>query len=100
MELTRSALVASGSPIAFWDFAATDAVDILNRTSGPPNTNSSSYELLTGEKPRVMNILPFGCRAYAVKPRQSFSKTHMDPRAWVGMNLGRSVRSPGAYNIW
>eukprot|EP00965_Chrysotila_dentata_P128025 4233419-Pleurochrysis_carterae.AAC.1 len=30
MELTRSALVASGSPIAFWDFAATHAVDILN----------------------------------------------------------------------
>eukprot|EP00965_Chrysotila_dentata_P083209 2745632-Pleurochrysis_carterae.AAC.1 len=24
----------------------------------------------------------------------------MDPRAWVGINLGRSVRSPGAYNIW
>eukprot|EP00965_Chrysotila_dentata_P077819 2567213-Pleurochrysis_carterae.AAC.1 len=24
----------------------------------------------------------------------------MDARAWVGVNLGRSVRSPGAYNIW
>eukprot|EP00965_Chrysotila_dentata_P038678 1284519-Pleurochrysis_carterae.AAC.1 len=24
----------------------------------------------------------------------------MEPRAWVGMNLGRSVRSPGAYNVW
>eukprot|EP00965_Chrysotila_dentata_P140221 4635904-Pleurochrysis_carterae.AAC.1 len=47
-----------------------------------------------------MQILPFGCRAYAVKPRHSYSKTHMDPRAWIGMNLGRSVRSPGAYNIW
>eukprot|EP00965_Chrysotila_dentata_P152616 5043681-Pleurochrysis_carterae.AAC.1 len=47
-----------------------------------------------------MHILPFGCRAYAVKPRHSYSKTHMDPRAWTGMNLGRSVRSPGAYNIW
>eukprot|EP00965_Chrysotila_dentata_P126184 4170771-Pleurochrysis_carterae.AAC.1 len=24
----------------------------------------------------------------------------MDSRTWVGLNLGRSVRSPGAYNIW
>eukprot|EP00965_Chrysotila_dentata_P071209 2352835-Pleurochrysis_carterae.AAC.1 len=24
----------------------------------------------------------------------------MDPRAWTGLNLGRSVRSPGAYNVW
>eukprot|EP00965_Chrysotila_dentata_P091500 3021302-Pleurochrysis_carterae.AAC.1 len=24
----------------------------------------------------------------------------MDSRAWVGMNLGRSWLSPGAYNVW
>eukprot|EP00965_Chrysotila_dentata_P151369 5003303-Pleurochrysis_carterae.AAC.2 len=24
----------------------------------------------------------------------------MEPRAWVGMNLGRSLTTPGAYNIW
>eukprot|EP00965_Chrysotila_dentata_P035256 1172503-Pleurochrysis_carterae.AAC.1 len=65
MELTRFSLVASSSPIAFWDFAVTHAVDILNRTSGPPNTNASLFEMLTGEKPRIMSILPFGCRAYA-----------------------------------
>eukprot|EP00965_Chrysotila_dentata_P124043 4099921-Pleurochrysis_carterae.AAC.1 len=47
-----------------------------------------------------MSIVPFGCRAYAVKPRVAYSKTAMDARAWVGVNLGRSVRSPGAYNIW
>eukprot|EP00965_Chrysotila_dentata_P140751 4652953-Pleurochrysis_carterae.AAC.1 len=47
-----------------------------------------------------MSILPFGCRAYAVKPRVAYSKSSMDARAWVGVNLGRSVLSPGAYNIW
>eukprot|EP00965_Chrysotila_dentata_P134748 4457083-Pleurochrysis_carterae.AAC.1 len=47
-----------------------------------------------------MCILPFGCRAYAVKPRQAYSKTRMEPRAWSGINLGRSIRSPGAYNVW
>eukprot|EP00965_Chrysotila_dentata_P094861 3137026-Pleurochrysis_carterae.AAC.1 len=90
MELTRAALVASGAPVGFWDHVALHAVDILNRTSGLPNTNASSYELLAGEKPRIMSILPFGCRAFAVKPRLAYLKTRMDPRAWVGMNLGRS----------
>eukprot|EP00965_Chrysotila_dentata_P045658 1516885-Pleurochrysis_carterae.AAC.1 len=47
-----------------------------------------------------MSILPFGCRAFAVKPRPAYSKTRMDPRAWIGMNLGRSWLSPGAYNVW
>eukprot|EP00965_Chrysotila_dentata_P162366 5362079-Pleurochrysis_carterae.AAC.1 len=52
MELTRSSLTASAAPIAFWDYAVTHAVlDILNRTSGTPNANASSYEMLTGEKP-------------------------------------------------
>eukprot|EP00965_Chrysotila_dentata_P187932 6172428-Pleurochrysis_carterae.AAC.5 len=38
MELTRSSLVTSGSPIAFWDYAVTHVVNVLNRTSVPPNT--------------------------------------------------------------
>eukprot|EP00965_Chrysotila_dentata_P212847 6187277-Pleurochrysis_carterae.AAC.5 len=70
MELTRSSLAASGLHIAVWDYAVTHAVDILNRTSGPPNTNASSYELLAGVmKPRVMSILPYGCRAYTLESR-------------------------------
>eukprot|EP00965_Chrysotila_dentata_P212618 6187141-Pleurochrysis_carterae.AAC.6 len=60
MKFTRYSLVASGAPISFWDYAVTHAVDILNRTSGPPNTNASSFELLTGKKPRVMGMMPFG----------------------------------------
>eukprot|EP00965_Chrysotila_dentata_P155348 5132229-Pleurochrysis_carterae.AAC.1 len=59
----------------------------------------SSYEALTGQKPRIRPILLFGCRAYAVKPRSSFSKTRMEPRAWVGINFGRSLLSPGAYHV-
>eukprot|EP00965_Chrysotila_dentata_P218403 6190561-Pleurochrysis_carterae.AAC.1 len=47
-----------------------------------------------------MSILPFGCQAFAVKPRPAYSKTRMDSRAWIGVNLGRSWLSPGAYNVW
>eukprot|EP00965_Chrysotila_dentata_P112394 3715674-Pleurochrysis_carterae.AAC.1 len=101
MELARANLVASKAPASFWTFAVLHATDVLNRTTGPPpRLSMSSYEALTGRKPRIMPILPFGCRAYAVKPRPSFSKTRMEPRAWMGMNLGRSLLSPGAYHIW
>eukprot|EP00965_Chrysotila_dentata_P199809 6179602-Pleurochrysis_carterae.AAC.1 len=47
-----------------------------------------------------MSILPFGCRAHDVKPRPAYSKTRMDSQAWVGINVGRSRLSPGAYNVW
>ena len=56
--------------------------------------------MLTGTKPHIMNIMPFGCSAFAVKPRSQYSKTTVDQRAWVGYNLGRSITSPGAYKIY
>ena len=102
-SLARSYFVASSVAVTYWPFAFQMAVDVLNRATGPTGGGTegpSSYELLTGEKPRVMNILPFGCRAFAVKPRSQYSKTTIDPRAWVGVNLGRSARSPGAYEIY
>eukprot|EP00965_Chrysotila_dentata_P181304 5984549-Pleurochrysis_carterae.AAC.1 len=82
MELTRSNLVACGAPTGFWTYAVSHAVDVLNRTTGPPRCAMSSFESLTGDKPRIMPILPFGCRTFAVKPRQAYSKTRMEPRAW------------------
>eukprot|EP00965_Chrysotila_dentata_P067644 2238541-Pleurochrysis_carterae.AAC.1 len=100
MELARSNLVASGAPPSFSTYAVAHSVDILNRTTGPPHSQISSYECPTNVKPRIMPILPFGCRAYAVKPRNAYSKTRIEPRAWVGINLGRSLTTPGAYNIY
>eukprot|EP00965_Chrysotila_dentata_P240963 6204013-Pleurochrysis_carterae.AAC.3 len=56
MDLTRAVMAASAAPHTFWDYAIMHAVDILNRTTGPPNSSQSSYELLTGDKPRIMSI--------------------------------------------
>lgn len=47
-----------------------------------------------------MNIMQFGCPAFTVQPSAGVSKTDMDPRTWVGVNLGRSPVTPGAYQIW
>ena len=100
LELVRANLEASKSPIGFWPYMVEHAVDCLNRTTGPPGTDKTAYEMLTNSKPKVMAILPFGCRAYAVKPRAAFSKTDFESRAWTGINLGRARHTPGAYNIW
>ena len=103
MTLARSYLTLSNVATTHWPHALEMAVDVLNRTGGPTADTvdgPTSYELLTGERPRVLGIMPFGCRAYAVKPREQYSKTTIDPRAWVGLNLGRSSKSPGAYKIY
>ena len=60
----------------------------------------SSYQHLTGQAPKILTILPIGCRAYAVKPQGSFVKSAFESRAWSGINLGSSSTIPGAYNIW
>ena len=100
LELVRSNLEASKAPVGFWPYIVEHAVDCLNRTTGPPGTDKTAYEMLTSSKPKVMAILPFGCRAYAVKPRAAFTKTDFESRAWTGVNLGRARHTPGAYNIW
>ena len=79
------------------------AVDVLNRTTGPPHDGAaytSSHQLVTGDVPKILTILPVGCRAYAVKPVGSYVKSNFESRAWSGINLGRCSNIPNAYNIW
>eukprot|EP00965_Chrysotila_dentata_P054184 1798130-Pleurochrysis_carterae.AAC.1 len=42
--------------------------------------------------------MPSICRQ--IPRRTAYSKTRMEPRAWVGINLGRSLTSPGAYSVY
>lgn len=55
---------------------------------------------MTGRKPSVLGILPFGCRAFAVKPDSQVNKRTLDPRSLAGINLGLSAKSPGVYYVW
>ena len=96
----RSNLSASKAPITFWPYAVAHAVDVLNRTTTPPHGRCTAYESLTGDKPRIMGIMPWGCRAFAIRHSAQRSKTNLDPNCHTGMNLGRSESQPGAYSIW
>ena len=113
MEIVRATREASQCPIGFWPHLVEHAVDVLNRTTGPPRIDGednhaerdaspemSSYQHVTGKAPKILTILPLGCRAYAVKPVGSFIKSSFESRAWSGINLGSSSTIPGAYNIW
>ena len=72
---------------------------MLNRTTCPPNSDLTSFEMIAAQ-PKVMGILPFGCRAHVVRPKDFVRKGGIDPHAWIGTNIGRSASSPGAYNVW
>ena len=75
---------------------------MLNRTAGPPDSDITSFEVMSGDQPsKIKGILPFGCRAHVVRPKEFVVKSRIDAYTWVGAaNLGRSSSSPGAYNIW
>ena len=96
----RADLVASGAPKSFWTFAALQAIDTINRTTSPPKSDLSSYELVTGDKPRVMGIITWGCQAFAVKQTRERRKSSLDSAAHVGMLLGRNPEQPGAFFMW
>ena len=100
MEMVRAALISAGAPVTFWPEAARHVSDILNRTTGPPRSTKSSLAVATGGTPRIMSILPFGCRALVCKPRHAIRKETVDYKTWVGINLGKAEKEPGAYVIW
>ena len=105
MEVARATREASNCPVGFWPHLVEHAVDVLNRTTGPPRVDESapptcSYTMVTGLLPKILTILPLGCRAYAVKPPTAYTKSGFESKAWAGINLGRSTSIPGAYVIW
>ena len=110
MEIVRATREASACPVSFWPHLVEHSVDVLNRTTGPPHVaynadgasvdRQCSLEIVTGQKPKILNIMPIGCRAYAVKPPNAYTKSGFESRAWAGICLGRSCTISGAYNIW
>ena len=100
IENARSHIVASGAPNSFWPYAVEHAVDVLNRCTGPPDSDRSSYELMHGRQPNVLPLQAFGCRAVAVLPRVAYSKTELDSHGVAGINLGLCPNMTSSYRVW
>ena len=68
MEIVRATREASECQIGFWPHLVEHAVNVLNRVTGPPCESGHemcAYEKVTGQKPKILNIMPIGCQAYA-----------------------------------
>ncbi len=101
MRLLSLDMRDSGAPASFWPYAAAHACDVLNNTSRPSGCTKSSSELVTGSRPKVMRILPFGCKIYALIPAQRVGKANpARPRSWLSVNLGRRPEIIMSYFIW
>ena len=101
MRHLRHDMRDSVAPSVFWAQAATHACDVLNHATCPLGSTNSTYELATGLVPTVMDILPFGCRMYALIPKPLVGKTNpAKARSWIGINLGRRANMVKAYNVW
>ena len=100
VENARSHMQASSSPLGFWPQAFEHAVDILNRTSTPPDGDHSSYELMHGTKPKILPVQPFGCRTVAVLPRHKYSKQSIEAHGVSGINLGFAPSVAHGYRVW
>ena len=77
VENAKAHLTASNCSIGYWNYAFMHSVDILNRTTGPPESKITAYEAVTGKQPKVLPIMPFGCRAIPVQPRSAIRKTFL-----------------------
>jgi hypothetical protein len=89
----------SGAPPPFWAYAAQHACHVMNSTRGPPGSSMTSHEALLGRPPKVMKILPFGCRVYTISP--DHAKTGFaEPRSWRAINLGCNHAMVGGYDAW
>ena len=62
-ETTRTILLDSALPHAFWGFAALHAVHITNLMVNK-RTGMTAYETFKQRKPTISTLMPFGCTAW------------------------------------
>ena len=104
--IARSAMIAANAPLWTWGCAILHAEDVLNHCSGPSDKLTcktdyiSSHQLITGQQPNVMKIMPFGCLAIATRPPAVGPKITFGERGIRTFNLGRSREQPGTYRLW
>ena len=104
--IARSAMVAANAPLWTWGCAILHAEDVLNHCNGPSDKLNcktdyiSSYQLITGQQPNIMKIMPFGCLAIATKPPAVGNKIAFGERGIRAFNLGRCREQPGTYRLW
>jgi len=85
-EITRSLLSHSGRSKYLWPEAMMHACYLYNRR---PSTHHhlTHYEVLTGRKPDLSNLVTWGCEAYVHVPKEQ-QASKLDARCYQGIFVG------------
>ncbi|KAK1613689.1 hypothetical protein QYE76_019206 [Lolium multiflorum] len=80
IEMARTMLDEFKSPYNFWGEAISTAIHYSNRLFLRPLHNKTPYELITGNKPKVMYFRVFGCKCMVKNKKKSLDGPAMDVR--------------------
>ena len=103
-ERATTIRIHSGAPPTMWPWLIAYAVDWHNATIGSAGSStadvySTPHMRLTHRPPQVMDLPAFGCQAVVLKPPTHQHKPSLQGRGWVGIFIGRSRNSKGAYDV-
>ncbi|KOO32538.1 retrotransposon like protein, partial [Chrysochromulina tobinii] len=103
-ETAAALLHSANATVLEWPWLIRYAVDWHNSLIGDTGTSSadpqiSPFQRLTHKLPAIMDLARYGCRAVVLKPPNQQNKTALDSRGWVGTFCGRSVNSPGCWDV-
>ena len=99
LEIVRYMLLRSGAPTFLWEYAVTLAALVVNSTCDERLRNRSPLEIVTGDQPQILNILPFGCAAVITKPEKDRGGK-LRPRGALGIFLGSDPETLGGYFVY
>jgi Reverse transcriptase (RNA-dependent DNA polymerase)/gag-polypeptide of LTR copia-type/GAG-pre-integrase domain len=98
LEIARAMLHDSGLPKFLWPEAVSHAVYVRNRTWTRAIGNTTPYELLTGRKPNIRNLQPWGCQVRVHNDNEDKSK--LDGRSRVGRWMGFDPDTKDGHRVY
>nr|GFA80079.1 ribonuclease H-like domain-containing protein [Tanacetum cinerariifolium] len=97
IEAARTMLTDSLLPTIFWTEAVATACYVLNRVLVTKPHDKNPYELLTGDKPSIIYLKPFGCHVTILNTSDPLGK--FDKKSDEGYIVGYSISSK-AYRVY
>ena len=96
LEIVRAMLHDSGLPKFLWAEAVSHAVYLRNRTWTRAIGNTTPYELLTGQKPNLEGLQPWGCKVRV----HDNGGSKLDGRSKVGRWMGFDPDTKDGHRIY
>nr|GFC27165.1 putative ribonuclease H-like domain-containing protein [Tanacetum cinerariifolium] len=97
IEAARTMLADSLLPTIFWSEAVATACYVLNRVLATKPYHKTPYELLTGDKPSINYLKPFGCHVTILNTSDPLGK--FDKKSDEGYIVGYYI-SNKAYKVY